>query len=348
MDRRDERGRIAAALRDMVREGEQVEHGERLTLDVVGGYEVLANVPEVVRERFHRDGPVLTGAGVSASIDAGLFLAGLIAGEHVARLVQLGIEYFPAPPAFARACLADVPDGDEELLLAFESGPAMERLKTAELPWADLYLKAGEFSAHGAVLPLARELIAIHVAETTGKLVAVHGFGGKGHGDVVGDLHGSHEHRVGLDAELALADLGLRRHSPRIAEGLHPHFDHTPRGSAVDLQRAVESIALACRSDVVGVKPDVWKTCCLKDFDRIGTYQPLLRARERRHSAFSVEHLKRIDIDRQLRRAGFASVPPHRGMPAVHLDRQAVAHPRGSARDRGTDQQFAVGCVQCL
>ncbi len=33
---------------------------------------------------------------------------------------------------------------------------------------ADLYLKAGEFNAHGTVLPLARELIAIHVAETNG------------------------------------------------------------------------------------------------------------------------------------------------------------------------------------
>ncbi len=91
---------------------------------------------QVVRERFHRDGTIVTGAGVSASIDAGLFLAGLIAGEDVARLIQLGIEYFPAPPTFARAGVADVPDGDKELLLAFESGAAMERLKTAEPPWA--------------------------------------------------------------------------------------------------------------------------------------------------------------------------------------------------------------------
>ena len=93
---------------------------------------------QVVHERFHRDGRIVTGAGVSASIDAGLFLAGLIVGEDVARLVQLGIEYFPAPPAFARARVIDVPDGEKELLLAFERGPATERLKTAELPWAQV------------------------------------------------------------------------------------------------------------------------------------------------------------------------------------------------------------------
>lgn len=92
----------------------------------------------VVPERFHRDGRIVTGAGVSASIDAGLFLAGMIAGEDMARLVQLGIEYFPAPPAFARAVVDDVPDGEKELLLAFESGPAMQRLETAELPWAQV------------------------------------------------------------------------------------------------------------------------------------------------------------------------------------------------------------------
>ncbi len=33
---------------------------------------------------------------------------------------------------------------------------------------ADLYLRAGESNAHGTVLPLARELIAIHVAELNG------------------------------------------------------------------------------------------------------------------------------------------------------------------------------------
>jgi putative intracellular protease/amidase len=93
---------------------------------------------EVVAERFHRDGSIVTGAGVSASIDAGLFLAGLIAGEDVARLVQLGIEYFPAPPVFARAAVSEVPTAEKELLLAFESGLAMDRLASAKLPIAEV------------------------------------------------------------------------------------------------------------------------------------------------------------------------------------------------------------------
>ena len=53
---------------------------------------------EFVAERYHRDGKYVTGAGVSASIDAGLFLTSLIAGEQVAKTLQLGIEYYPAPP----------------------------------------------------------------------------------------------------------------------------------------------------------------------------------------------------------------------------------------------------------
>jgi transcriptional regulator GlxA family with amidase domain len=53
---------------------------------------------EFVAERYHRDGKYITGAGVSASIDTGLFLTSLIAGEQVAKTLQLGIEYYPAPP----------------------------------------------------------------------------------------------------------------------------------------------------------------------------------------------------------------------------------------------------------
>lgn len=76
-------------------------------LDIVGGYEVLANVPGITAEfiaartgpvfadtrrlalhdsamldaiRFQRDGTVVTGAGVSASINAGLYRPGRIAG----------------------------------------------------------------------------------------------------------------------------------------------------------------------------------------------------------------------------------------------------------------------------
>jgi transcriptional regulator GlxA family with amidase domain len=44
------------------------------------------------------DGKYVTAAGVSAGIDMGLTLAGRIAGDEVAQLVQLGIEYDPEPP----------------------------------------------------------------------------------------------------------------------------------------------------------------------------------------------------------------------------------------------------------
>jgi putative intracellular protease/amidase len=43
-------------------------------------------------------GKVITAAGVSAGIDMGLTLAGLLAGDDVAKAIQLAIEYDPQPP----------------------------------------------------------------------------------------------------------------------------------------------------------------------------------------------------------------------------------------------------------
>jgi transcriptional regulator GlxA family with amidase domain len=51
-----------------------------------------------VAERVVTDGKVVTAAGVSSGIDMGLQLAGHIAGEQVARAIQLAIEYDPQPP----------------------------------------------------------------------------------------------------------------------------------------------------------------------------------------------------------------------------------------------------------
>lgn len=51
-----------------------------------------------VAERIVRDGNVITAAGVSAGIDLGLMLAAGIAGEEMAKAIQLGIEYDPQPP----------------------------------------------------------------------------------------------------------------------------------------------------------------------------------------------------------------------------------------------------------
>jgi cyclohexyl-isocyanide hydratase len=51
-----------------------------------------------VQARVVRDGNVFTGGGVTAGIDFALTVAAELAGEAVARNLQLGIEYDPAPP----------------------------------------------------------------------------------------------------------------------------------------------------------------------------------------------------------------------------------------------------------
>jgi transcriptional regulator GlxA family with amidase domain len=51
-----------------------------------------------VHERTVTDGKYVTAAGVSAGIDMALTLAGRIAGDAKAQLIQLGLEYDPQPP----------------------------------------------------------------------------------------------------------------------------------------------------------------------------------------------------------------------------------------------------------
>ncbi|MFN0024827.1 MAG: DJ-1/PfpI family protein [Parvularculaceae bacterium] len=51
-----------------------------------------------VKDRVVRDGNLFTGGGVTAGIDFALTLTAEIAGEDVARAIQLAIEYDPAPP----------------------------------------------------------------------------------------------------------------------------------------------------------------------------------------------------------------------------------------------------------
>ncbi len=53
---------------------------------------------EPVAERVVVDGKVVTAAGVSAGIDMALQLTALEFGDVLARGIQLGIEYDPAPP----------------------------------------------------------------------------------------------------------------------------------------------------------------------------------------------------------------------------------------------------------
>jgi cyclohexyl-isocyanide hydratase len=48
--------------------------------------------------RIVKDGSVITAGGVTSGIDFGLSMVAEIAGETVARAIQLGIEYDPDPP----------------------------------------------------------------------------------------------------------------------------------------------------------------------------------------------------------------------------------------------------------
>lgn len=53
---------------------------------------------EPIKKRIVESGKIITAAGVSAGIDMALTLAAKISGEHVAKILQLGIEYDPEPP----------------------------------------------------------------------------------------------------------------------------------------------------------------------------------------------------------------------------------------------------------
>lgn len=59
-----------------------------------------------VEERWVEDGKFWTAAGVSAGIDMALALAARIAGDDLAQMIQLGIEYDPAPPFVGGSVLA--------------------------------------------------------------------------------------------------------------------------------------------------------------------------------------------------------------------------------------------------
>ena len=97
---------------------------------------------EFVAERYHRDGKYVTGAGVSASIDTGLFLASLISGEKIARTLQLGIEYYPAPP-FPEQRPQDVAVEIQERIRRFESEGGKKQLAQPS-PFKDMF----ELSKH--------------------------------------------------------------------------------------------------------------------------------------------------------------------------------------------------------
>jgi transcriptional regulator GlxA family with amidase domain len=63
-----------------------------------------------VGERVVEDGRVMTAAGVSAGIDMALTLAARLAGEEVAKAIQLGLEYDPQPPFDAGSPASAAPE----------------------------------------------------------------------------------------------------------------------------------------------------------------------------------------------------------------------------------------------
>src|SRR5205809_7423739 len=85
------------------------EHGARPTL-----------------KRVVEQGKVITAAGVSSGIDMALTLAARIAGDDVARAIQLGIEYDPEPP-FHCGSPAKAPEAIRELVRAAAAQPNTAR-----------------------------------------------------------------------------------------------------------------------------------------------------------------------------------------------------------------------------
>jgi len=100
--------------------------GQNVTTNWFARDRVAAYGATITTRRYQRDGKLVTGAGVSASIDAGLYLAGLIAGEDVAKTIQLGIEYYPDPP-FGNGTPDTAPAAARAVIRAFEEGN-LERL----------------------------------------------------------------------------------------------------------------------------------------------------------------------------------------------------------------------------
>ncbi len=66
-------------------------------------------------QRIVREGKVITAAGVSSGIDMALGLAAEIAGDDVAKAIQLAIEYAPEPP-FDAGRFRDAPDERVEMV----------------------------------------------------------------------------------------------------------------------------------------------------------------------------------------------------------------------------------------
>lgn len=93
--------------------------GVEVTTNFFARDRVAALGAKVLNKRYHCDGKVVTGAGVSASADAGLFLTSLIAGKKIAENIQIGIEYYPDPP-FGPKTVDEASDQAKAIIARFE------------------------------------------------------------------------------------------------------------------------------------------------------------------------------------------------------------------------------------
>ncbi|HYP48882.1 MAG TPA: DJ-1/PfpI family protein [Thermoleophilaceae bacterium] len=88
-----------------------------------------------VERRVVEQGKLVTAAGVSSGIDMALTLAARIAGDEVARAIQLGIEYDPEPPFDSGSTRSAAPE-TVDLVRALAAqrtrtdGPATEPART--------------------------------------------------------------------------------------------------------------------------------------------------------------------------------------------------------------------------
>jgi len=96
--------------------------GKRATSHWVYREALRAYGAEPVDARVVEDGKVVTAAGVSSGIDMALTLAARVAGDDVAKAIQLGIEYDPDPPFDAGAPHKATPEL-VELVRSLENAP---------------------------------------------------------------------------------------------------------------------------------------------------------------------------------------------------------------------------------
>lgn len=106
---------------------------------------VAAYGATVLPERCVRDGQLVTGAGVSSSIDAAFLLAGLIGGAALAQTIQLGIEYYPAPP-FGNGTPDRQPAAMQRMIAAVEAD-SERRLAARHIPFTHVTAGAATTAA---------------------------------------------------------------------------------------------------------------------------------------------------------------------------------------------------------